>query len=937
MVEITRGVANELRGIALPQAPTIDSSLDHEYGLDSLARVELISRVEKSFAVSMPERAAFEAETPRDLMRLVVKARSDKPLTIAATRTNQTEKPDNHIELPARAESLTDVLTWFAQTHPDRTHIRLYDDYSDGAAIDYGSLYQSAQIAAAGLQKSGLLPDERVALMLPTSADYFIAFFGVLFAGGVPVPIYPPVRRQQLEDHLKRQQRILETCQAAMLVTNAEALSAARLLTLSIDSLRRVFDLRHDILDTTDSLVTNEFEPVVRTGQDIAFLQYTSGSTGDPKGVVLTHDNLMANIRADGAGMAVTSDDVFVSWLPLYHDMGLIGAWLGSMYHAVEFVVMPPLSFLSKPQRWFWAIHRYGGSLSAAPNFAYELCLKRIADKDIEGLDLSHWRVAANGAEAISAATMDAFCTRFSGYGFARTTMFPVYGLAECSVGLTFSPLNREPLVDRVDRQRLLQHGRAEQIENSPHSMALVSCGRPLAGHEVRIVDEQNRELPDREEGRVQFRGPSATQGYFNRPDATAALFCDGWLETGDRGYIASGELYVSGRTKDMIIRAGRNIFPAELEDAIGNLDGIRKGHVAVFGVAASEDGSEKLVVLAETRKRDERTLSELNKTINKLATELITVPADEVVFAPPNTVLRTSSGKIRRGACRDLYINGHIGEKTPRLWLQIARLLSGAIVPQWRRLKKKTVARLYAAWAWATFSTLALLLWLMAWLPLSTRALWQIGHGAARTACRLAGIPVTIEGAEHLDDIQTGAVLVANHQSYLDGILMLAVLRRPVRFLVKAELEQSSFLRTPLLRLGTLFVERFDARGSLASLSAPGEAITSGESIMVFPEGTFRRMPGLLPFHMGAFTVAAEYEVPLIPVAIHGTRQILRADSWFPRRGLIRVSVGSAITPRAGEQWQSALDLRDRCRRFLLQQIGEPDLAHESNKVETG
>ena len=243
-------------------------------------------------------------------------------------------------------------------------------------------------------------PGQAVALMLPTSRDYFFSFYGVVLAGGVPVPIYPPVRRAQLEDHLRRQSRILVNCRASMLVTTADAIQVAHLLTAAVDTLGHVVT----VAQLTDHRDT--FEPVRRAAQDTAFLQYTSGSTGDPKGVVLSHANLLANMRADGYALAAEPNDVFVSWLPLYHDMGLIGAWLGSLYHAIRLVIMPPLSFIAKPQRWLWALHRYRGTLSAAPNFAFELCLKQIRDADIEGVDLSRWRVTANGAEAISAQTL---------------------------------------------------------------------------------------------------------------------------------------------------------------------------------------------------------------------------------------------------------------------------------------------------------------------------------------------------------------------------------------------------------------------------------------------------------------------------------------------------------------------------------------------------
>ncbi|MFP6780243.1 MAG: AMP-binding protein, partial [Gammaproteobacteria bacterium] len=468
---------------------------------------------------------------------------------------------------PNEAKTLLDVLRWHVERHPERPHIQLYDDVTDGEIISYGRLWECARLVAGGLQKFSLEPGETVALMLPTGREYFFAFFGIILAGAIPVPIYPPVRRAQLEDHLRRQSSILTNCSAGMLITVDEAKTIAQLLTSQVETLRRV--------TTVDELIGagNDGEVVQRRSDDIGFLQYTSGSTGDPKGVVLTHSNLLANIRANGYGLQVRSDDVFVSWLPLYHDMGLIGAWLGSLYHAPRLVIMAPLSFLNKPERWLWATHRYSGSVSAAPNFAYELCLRRINDQDIEGLDLTCLRLIANGAEAINAETVESFTERFAQYGLHRKAVLPVYGLAENSVGLCFSPIDRGMRVDVVDRDELANNARAiptTQNTVDSRSRQIVGCGLPLPLHEIRVVDEDDRELPERSAGRLQFRGPSASTGYYRDPHKTAGLIRNGWLETGDLAYIANGELFIVGRQKDLIIRAGRNIYPTELEDLMG-------------------------------------------------------------------------------------------------------------------------------------------------------------------------------------------------------------------------------------------------------------------------------------------------------------------------------------------------------------------------------
>ena len=291
----------------------------------------------------------------------------------------------------------------------------------------------------------------------------------------MPVPIYPPLRRAQIEEHLRRQAGILRNAEAAVLVTDEATKRFGALLSGLVGSLRGV----HTVTGLAASGAPLE-RPVIAAASDTALIQYTSGSTRDPKGVVLSHANLLGNIRAMGAAMEAGSRDVFVSWLPLYHDMRLIGAWPGSLYFAAPAVVMSPLAFIANPARWLWAIHRHRATLSAAPNFAFELCLKRIADVDIKGLDLSSLRMVVNGAEPVSPSTIARFTERFGRYGFAPAAMAPVYGLAENSVGLAFPPPGRGPIIDRIDRRALAEHGIARPAPDDPEALAFVAK-RPAA------------------------------------------------------------------------------------------------------------------------------------------------------------------------------------------------------------------------------------------------------------------------------------------------------------------------------------------------------------------------------------------------------------------------------------------------------------------------
>ena len=707
LLQVIQGIVSEVH----PQRPdsatiTLDSAFEKNLGLDSLTRVELISRVEKQFKLALPERTFAEAETARDLLRALHGAGAPRA-TLSVTEMPEVTM-GKAAAAPAEAQTLVDVLDWHIAHHPDRPHIQIYQDEGKGEILTYRQLKSGAIKVAAGLQQLGLKPAEPVSIMLPSGPEYFHSFFGILIAGGIPVPIYPPARLSQLEDHMRRHARILSNCLANTLITVPEARRVARLLKSQVPNLHHIVSVSE--LQASDTLSTL---PALNTN-DVAFIQYTSGSTGNPKGVVLTHANLLANIRAMGQAVEANSEDIFVSWLPLYHDMGLIGAWLGSMYYAALFVVMPPLSFLARPERWLWAIHRYHGTLSASPNFGFEYCLRRINDEDLKGLDLSSWRAAFNGAEAVSPDTLQQFEQRFASFGFRANAMMPVYGLAESSVGLAFPPLGREPLIDHIDRNTFMKTGQARPAQDEDiHALRFPSSGQPLAGHQIRVIDTAGHELPERQQGRLQFRGPSSTSGYYRDAEKTQELFDGDWLDSGDLAYIANGEVFITGRTKDIIIRAGRNIYPDELEQAVGNVPGIRKGRVAVFGSTDTRSSTERLIILAETRIEDTAELEKLRTEINALATDLTGAPPDQTVLAPPGTVLKTSSGKIRRAASREVFEKGEVGKVQRSAAWQVVRLTFASILPQLRRAIRHASKVFYAAYCWLAFLALAAVVWL--------------------------------------------------------------------------------------------------------------------------------------------------------------------------------------------------------------------------------
>ncbi|HVS62847.1 MAG TPA: AMP-binding protein [Thermoanaerobaculia bacterium] len=1005
LLDLVRGLAVELRPDLSRREVRLDSSLERELGLDSLSRVELVQRLEQRFGgLALAEEEVMVAETPADLLALVRSGAVARPPTPDRALRRLDAEPEagrlrgagvsGHrrpvARAPERARTLVEVLEWHADRHPERLHVLLHEDDRTVSELSYGRLLESAREVAAGLAERGIEPGQPVAVMLPTSLDYFASFYGILLLGAIPVPLYPPVRPSQLEDHLRRQVRILQNCQARLLVTVPEARMLARILEAQVPTLRgiaTVGDLRRP----------GERGPWHAHGEEeIAFLQYTSGSTGEPKGVVLSHRNLLANVRAILDWLEITSEDRCVSWLPLYHDMGLIGAGMGSLYGAFPLVLMSPLSFLSRPVRWLERIGEHRGTVAAGPNFAYELCSSKIRDEELEGLDLSTWRLALNGAEAVLPATLERFAERFAPVGFRREAWLPVYGLAESSLGVAFPPAGRGPRIDRVRRVALAagiaepvdrrswdepgdgvigQSGRGSRsvrempatemldtempdtamldTERSGRSAAredrapaaeddracvveLPSCGMPLAGHEIRVADERGREHPERVVGRIQFRGPSASRGYYRNPEATRRLFDGDWLQSGDLGYVADGELYVTGREKDLIIRSGRNLSPEEIEEATGAVEGVRPGCVAAFGLAATsggETGTERLVVVAETRAASESERDAIQQRILGAVADRVGVAPDEVVLATPGTVLKTSSGKIRRSTMRELYSRRALSSRRAGVLRQTTALALASVIPALRQMLRGAARRVYTLWVYSCFVLVGLPLWIV------SAALPGLGvrqaalRASARLMVRLAFVRFRARGLEHVPALGA-AVIAANHTSYSDVIFLVAALPPGSRFIAKREWARVLPVRWLFERAGCVFVERFDPKRSAEDAEQILELLRAGDRLVVFPEGTFSRRPGLLPFRMGAFRHAAQTGTPVIPAVLRGPRSLMRDKQLLLHRRAVSLAVLEPVAPRAAD-WQAALALRDEVRAAILARCGEPDLAAVSERPE--
>ncbi len=513
---------------------------------------------------------------------------------------------------------------------------------SDGSEkkIGYRTLHDEIFRRGRQMLACGVQAGDRVALIIPEPDQFVLSFLGAVSAGLVPVPLYPPLALSKIDTYLQATTRILLAASADLLVTTTQVEKVLWSIVPKIWTLRD--------LVTVEKLAEKDEKhaprPEVRP-EDPVFLQFTSGSTAAPKGVVVTHASLLANGTAIiGEGLECDPDhDVGVSWLPLYHDMGLIGFVLAPLIRRIPIVYIPTLTFVRRPTLWMDVVHKHRGTLTFAPNFAFARLTKRATEADLARWDLSCLRVVGCGAEPIHPATMKAFVDRMSaGARLNPEAMLPCYGMAEATLAITFIGLGERIKTDR--------HGALE----------LVSCGRPFSGHEVAIFeagDEGSRRLPDGVTGEIRVRGPSIAAGYFRDEAATRAAFLsDGWLRTGDLGYVKDGELYVSGRQKDILIIHGRNYYPQTIEWQVEEVAGIRKGNVVAFSVPGQD--TEEIVIVAETAEKDPEKRAELAQRVKAHLSSALSLAAADVVLLGVGELPKTTSGKLQRRKTREQYLS---------------------------------------------------------------------------------------------------------------------------------------------------------------------------------------------------------------------------------------------------------------------------------------
>lgn len=555
--------------------------------------------------------------------------------------------------------TLVELLRHQQQTQADElAYSFLVDGEDEQLDVSYGELDRQARAIAAWLESYDLV-GQRALLLYPAGMEFIAAFFGCLYAGVTAVPVYPPRRNRSLN----RIQAIADDAEAAVALTTDVVLSRVEAL---IDETPHLKNLKWLATCHVPAGIEDRWVQPDITAETLAFLQYTSGSTGTPKGVILNHGNLVHNCALIAHYFEHTRSGLGVFWLPSYHDMGLIGGILQPLYVARPNILMSPMSFLQKPYRWLSAISRFGGTTSGGPNFAYDLCVRKITPEERETLDLSSWTVAFNGAEPVRPETIDAFCAAFGPCGFRREAFYPCYGLAEATLIVSGGYAKDPPVIATFEAEALLKGQAVEAEPDDEGVRALVGCGKTIRDQKIVIADpETMTRCPDGRVGEVWVQGPSVAMGYWNRPDATQQTFgarlTDGdgpYLRTGDLGFLRDGELFVTGRIKDLIIVHGVNHYPQDIELTVTQSSPrLRTDAGAAFSVEVG--GKSQLIIVQEVERRSHGTFDGVFQAIRRAISAEHELSVDAVVLIKAGSIPKTSSGKIQRHACRDAFLNG--------------------------------------------------------------------------------------------------------------------------------------------------------------------------------------------------------------------------------------------------------------------------------------
>lgn len=657
-----------------PAAVTMDARLVENLALESMGLMILLTELENHYRVRVDVQSETGLATVGDIARLIAEragaGADENPEPIVIGGAQNAGAGAELAGPPLREPEFETVLeAWTNVTTDEDIGITFHTLRGDTLHYSYQRLLAKSQRIAAGLAERGVRPGDRVAIVLPTSPDFVACFFGIMLARAVAAPLYPPMTAQGMAAWQERTAALLKRLAPRLAIIDQRLQEPFDRMTREIVPEEFAGNLTPSALDSDAQFVAGHPRP-----DDIAFIQFSSGTTVDPKPVALSHRNLMANITAIGERYREHEEPRRhnLCWAPLYHDLGLIGNVLVPVVWSAHNELFPPQDFVARPWLWLQRLSSTGATLTAAPNFAFHLCLKRVQDRHLEGVDLAHVRIALNCAEPIHPGTVRAFEERFAKFGWRPGTIIPAYGLAEVSLAATIAPMGSGLSSAYFDR-KALEAGRAVAIDanhanhandaNGEQALEIASGGTPIMGTTIRIADREHpaRLLGENRVGEILVRSPSVLAGYF-QGDGTVGEGPGEWLPTGDLGFLHEGRLYVSGRKKDLIIYNGRNLYPQHLEECVSQVEGVRDGLCAALAYQAGDH--EELLIFAEARDKlleDRAPAGELARAIAQAVLGEHGLRPDAVHLLDKHTIPRTTSGKVRRSRTLDLFREGAI------------------------------------------------------------------------------------------------------------------------------------------------------------------------------------------------------------------------------------------------------------------------------------
>ncbi len=553
--------------------------------------------------------------------------------------------------------TFVDVLKKFYEIEPNRSSVTLQHPGQPDYPITYRELVERSNDYAAAYARAGIKPGEVIILILQHGKDLVYSFWGAVLYGAIP-SIMPFLTEKLTPERYRADlSALFKHAHPTGIVTYPEFEADVRMM---VDESGHVV---HDVFVTNriarqDHVDWDSLPGMKRGENDIVLLQHSSGSTGLQKGVALSHRAVFNQLDAYGDAIRLTRDDVIVSWLPLYHDMGLIACFLMPILRGVSVVQMSPFDWVRAPYKMLQTISKYRGTLTWLPNFAYNFCAQKIRDRDLEGVDLSSWRASVNSSEPVNYKSHGMFYERFKSYGLRLETLQTSYALAENTFAATQNDLDRAPLVEKIDRETFITDKVAHPVFDGRSAMEMMSCGKPISNTAIRIVDDRGHDLPERHVGEIVLKSNCMLTGYYHRPELTKKAFLDdGWYMTGDYGYMVNGEIFVAGRKKDLIIVGGKNVYPQDLESLACEVGGVHAGRTVAFGIFDESQGTEEVVIIAEVDTHDEAEHERIANEIRQHVTKNSAITLRHVRVVEPKWVLKTSSGKVARTANKEKFL----------------------------------------------------------------------------------------------------------------------------------------------------------------------------------------------------------------------------------------------------------------------------------------